>query len=128
MERTFTYGNARITIRSPRVRDQLNAEILTDFLRTSDLPDLFNMYQMRQYAAFLLSIVHVEGDAPPYIVPISAPVEDLRAGLVAWLDSEDNGSSIYDVWRYAMQQARTPANDADLRPEPGEKKDEAAPS
>lgn len=127
MERTFSYAGRQITIRSPRVRDQLAAQILLDLMRRSDVPTLYEIYELQQYANFVLSIVRVEGDDLPFIVRPDADIETLRAGLEAWLN-DDSEPNIWELWRYHMGLARTPANDPDLRPDPGEKKDEAAPA
>jgi len=111
--RTYTWNGVEITLRAPTVRDRLNSEAayyrLLGLLQVGD-----PIWAQKQYADFITSVEHTEGDLP---FPIPQPTDDaktLEAGMNAWLDADGD---FYERWEQEYERVRATPNGAVLQPE-----------
>ena len=99
-QQSFDYANGRITVKPPTVRDDLNSEYVAVQLAGGQGGRAFNL--ALNYAKFLTSITVVTGDVGFAIPSIDAPIEELKAGMEAWLDMP----GLLDQWRTAIALAQ----------------------
>lgn len=117
LNHAFTYHSATITLHRQTNGDEIDSEliisILLDGVPTEPRGVWVKAYhRAARYAAFLVSIDKVDGDAGIPIPDASAPSEEVRAGYEAWL----NERGLYSAWMAANAKVNGPVGDADTAP------------
>jgi len=110
--REFEYNGAKVTVHNQTVRAKLQSELLyTKFGTTENTPE-GEWYELFQFVR-LLTQTTVDGDIGFAIPEISAPVDELRAGLEAFMNCDSNLITLLNL---AWQEVSTAPNKPELLP------------
>ena len=100
---TFTYKEVTAHVRSERVRDRLNADVIESKLATAMPNTLY--WAIRQFATFCTTVEIDSGELPFVIPDATADAKALTSAFDEWMDCD---AALIDAWQAAQVEANTP--------------------